>query len=352
MAVTTKKKWRDRLEYGRTLIGKGFDVYQPGAGKRLEEVMEIPEASARRLASALRRELEGNDDVTFLGHTAADSLPNPEELFVSLEKLTSERVSFVEERYKQVIKVSPKNGPIAIIPSSDWHIGGEYVDYGKLKRDAHIIAETPGMYGLLAGDYHNNWLGALSHLNSNESLGIEEQLSLVDHLIGIMADKLFCCIPGNHDLWTMKAAGFDHIRRLCESERFLYDRDEVFFTLKMGKASWRVIVRHTFPGRSKYNTTHGNAMHRKFVTDHDISIGGHTHDGTCFREEWHMGKPRLDIQLGTYKFFDDYAKNRGYPDATASPCGGVILFDNNEWVTCRSIEKTAELLGLLRANST
>jgi len=324
----------------------------PGATyKAIASHAGVSTSTAHRIAQSLEilRKRKSTDSICVIeGLTADDTLPDAATIYSRLEAIQDEAEMELEKRYSQTIKI-PGGKPVGIVFSSDWHFGGRYVDYRSIQRDIQTIVETEGMYTVLGGDYHENWIGRIFSPQYQNELTIEQELTLVDDAIGKLHDKILAMCAGNHDAGRhVKVAGWDHIRRLLKGSKFLYDRDEVCFTLKLGSTEWRVKLRHKWRGYSQYNPTHGQEKDRKFVELHDISIGGHTHNGTLFREEFAHGKYRMNIQTGTYKYHDDYGVEQGFSQTPPNPVGCLILYPDGSWMTAKDLQRAAGILGYLR----
>jgi hypothetical protein len=97
----------------------------------------------------------------------------------------------------------------------------------------------------------------------------------------------------------------------------IYDPDEVRVRLHLPSgAEFTHLVRHIFPGHSKYNTMHGilSWMLDRWQGE-DVLWGGHIHSAASMsiEREWE-GDSRVvrGIQLAAFKDIDGYAKSRGF----------------------------------------
>jgi hypothetical protein len=255
----------------------------------------------------------------------------------------------IDARYSAEI-VIPDDRPVALVPFGDLHLGNKYTDYKQLREDTEIVQTTDGMYGIGTGDYHDNWIGFLRHLQREMPIPFNKELALLDWWFESLEGKLLAVVGGNHDVGrTKKLAGIDHIKRMLRGAQLLYDPDVICFTLKLGEASWRFKVRHSWPGHSQFNDTHGIEKDPKFGDGaFDVGIGSHTHRGTLFRDFNFHGKKRLAVLTGTYKMDDRFGLEMGMPRATGAPTGALVLTPSGDVEAFRSLSNAATFLQLLR----
>ena len=235
---------------------------------------------------------------------------------------------------------------------SDTHFGSPSTDYRAAKADAEIIGKTPGLYASFHGDALDNWIiGRLQANQRSQVVGYEAERQLFFNWVDLMAGKWLWFVPGNHDLWSYKLSGIDMFRDKLRRVKVLYDRHEIFLTLKVGSASWRILIRHKWRGSSVFNATHGiEVSWERRGLDFDIGIGGHTHIATLYREFIRHDKKRMAILTGAYKMDGDYGRELGFAEPVGRGCGAVIFFPTGESHWCRTLTEAASFLGYLRSN--
>ena len=255
----------------------------------------------------------------------------------------------VKRREAQTITINDTR-PVGIALLSDVHFGNPGTDYKQAKRDAEIIGETDGLYAAEHGDGIDNWIvGRLQAIQRAQVLGHQAERQLFFDWLDKMEGKLLWMLPGNHPWWSYKLAGIDVYREKMRGVKLLYDQHEIYLTLRVGSAEWRILSRHKWRYSSIFNPTHGIevAWERRGL-DFDIGIGGHTHTGTLFREFVKHSKKRLAVQIGTYKINGEYGRELGFADPYGRGCGMVIFFPDGEMHHCRNLEEGARYLGFLR----
>jgi len=256
---------------------------------------------------------EKNKNVTITGITTENDVIDVDKVFSQLLENQKQIENKIEKKYNQTIEINERKA-FAISCISDCHIGNPGVDYRALKADCELISRTAGMYAILAGDLHDNWIiKGLQFLQQKQAVDFPTELALVKWLFQTLNNSLVGYVSGNHDNWTKKLAGWDFLKdSICGKS--LYGSDEINFTLLADNVNEKYKIRHNFKGSSIYNPTHGMERDLKFGDDiYDVAVQGHTHNGTLLRESIYKMKKRYCILLGTYKFVDAYQEQGNFP---------------------------------------
>lgn len=322
-------------------------------GLKIAEIASEMGISQRGVLRLLQRAKQAQtqpqpNPVHISGLTPSDHQPEPECIWDELIQKQATTEQYVAQKYAQAIRVC-EHKPIAIATLSDLHLGSNYCDYRGIKHDAEMIAQTDGMYALAAGDYWDNWIGKLEFIQRQQKCDFESELRLVEWWFETLGNSLLCVIAGNHDNRTKNIAGIDYVKKLLGKRKLLYDSDEVSFKLQFADTEWKIKARHKWRGHSMYNQTHGEERDARFGdVDWDIAIGGHTHEGTVFREFVHNGRLRLAVQIGTYCYEDRYARGLGLPQNRPG-VGGIVFHPDGKIETKRDLETTAKYLAWARS---
>lgn len=262
------------------------------------------------------------------GITAAEEELDEDAIWRAAIEASSRRRE--RERRKANQSISFDHGPIGIALLSDLHVGSSGVDYERLDADIELIAETPGLYVMLVGDMLDNWIvGRLMRLMMGEEFTIDEQWVMVRHVLRRLAPKLIASVAGNHDLWTYGLTHIDYLRdthaRLANGA--LYAQYDLPLAVEVGGASHVFRVRHQWRGSSIYNETHGIERASRFDKGRyfDIGVAAHTHSSALVRQFNNGGATGLAVQCGSYKTFDDFGEEQGFPLANGGPACAVVL---------------------------
>ena len=254
--------------------------------------------------------------------TLPDELPSAEELLERKRKSYDQKEAY--EIATRLVNVKVKmDGPIGLLLFGDPHVDDEGCDIHQLERDIKVVSDTEAMFGCNVGDLHNNWVGRLGHLYSNQATTAQEAWVLVEWLI--KAIPWIYIARGNHDVWS--GAG-DPIRWITKGAGVLSQPHGVRIALQFpNKKEVRNNCRHDFPGHSQWNPVHGPS--KSFIMgwkDHILSCGHKHHAGHSWLEDPMTGLLAHAIRLAGYKKMDDHADKMGLPQSSA-PGGNVVIID-------------------------
>jgi len=104
--------------------------------------------------------------------------------------------------------------PIALVFTSDWHLGSPGVDYETFDEVRKLIIETEGVYAYIGGDGTERFMTALAP----KGAGIDQQPITIQRLFFIraiegMLDKVIAFGTGNHEEWARFLVFDDYARR-------------------------------------------------------------------------------------------------------------------------------------------
>jgi len=248
-------------------------------------------------------------------------------------------------------RIKLPNRPCALVPLADQHFGGKS-NYSQLRADAEIIAVTPDMYAINAGDTVDNFIiGKLANIQKEQPTTFEQELRAAIWWVETIAPKLLVWISGNHESWTRKLSGIDFWRSKLRNCACLYDPHQCVFEVEHNGHCTTWCVRHKWRGSSIFNPTHGLEVGwERMGIDYDIAIGGHTHIATLHREFVKHGRKRDAILLGTYKLRDEYGKDLGFAESYGeSGSGAMIMLPDGRrfWTDC--LDTAADMLDYWRS---
>ena len=268
------------------------------------------------------------------GVTPGMEMPDPGETF--------ERACYEFERTQTLVRLRNQQrlafdyGPIALVNTADWHLGGQGVDYPRLDRELRIIADTPGMFAIGAGDLVNQMLvGNLVWARLNDRLTIRDEWVLLLRQVGIIAPKLLAVVMGNHGNWVEELTGISFLERELRALKpsVIYDRHDAVIQIQVGDWEIPLRVRHKWQGSSIYNPTHGIERAAKWDHNFVIGMGAHTHVSGLTREFNIDGITGIAMMAGSYKRTDEYARKGGYPYPNNSTSVAVVIDERNRSLT-------------------
>lgn len=237
----------------------------------------------------------------------------------------------------------PDTLPVALAFTGDWHIGASGVLYRKLDETLDTIRNTPGLYGVGMGDYHE---GVSIHSKAAPALysGLfnsrNEQERFVRMRYQRARGKWIALIDGNHDNWVYKHAGMARVSAMAEElgvPHFGEGGGTVY--VHIGDARWAVGVRHNAPGNSRLNTS--NSQRRLFDDwpqwdNLHVACIAHLHHNDMHIAS-RKGERCIYLRSGTNKVHDAYAKAGGFlpewgvPLVIFYPDRLPIAFRGDDW---------------------
>jgi hypothetical protein len=269
------------------------------------------------------------------------------------EVVERQRKIYARKREKNQAKKSQTvrfdYGPICLAFQGDEHYGNSGCDIDHALEDAHLIADTPGMFAIKMGDIVDNFIvGYLLGENAKQSLAIESQWECAKRHLDILSNNVIAVVGGNHGGWTHALSYIDPVRQITPDD-VLYDPDEITFRLKVGTSSKKVFLRHKFSkGHSQWNETHALEKAAKFThPGYDIYAAAHTHSGLHLKQFAKRGTDdyAVAIQTDTYKKYDDYGDEQGY---SAYPkedvAGALIVHEDGETIPMKSLETASRYM--------
>ena len=215
--------------------------------------------------------------------------------------------------------------PVAIVFSSDWHLGHPGVDYTKFDNDINSILNEKNVYMYLGGDSIENMISS-KILCVQRQIDVSLQHEFMYKVLKKMESKILAFGTGNHTLWTEAQAKIDSMRELASKLNLVYTRDGGLLNLTVGKIEYNILRRHQFRMNSSANLTHCiKQMLRLENDDFDVGVIEHGHV-PAMEEFYYKGHKRSALKCGSYKIlWDEYAQGKGFTGVMAlNPT--IILF--------------------------
>ena len=266
------------------------------------------------------------------GLTPADAWPDPQEVLEKATRAFENRKAKQEKRDAQTIAIS--KGPVGLAFVADQHFGSSGADAKRAMEHAKLIADTPGLYAFIVGDLVDSFvLNKYLKIRHNAPLGIIEEWALVKLYLETIAPKLLGILDGNHDHWMEILTGLPVLADVVERIKgdVLYDAHEIIARIVVGGLEeWMLKMRHDWPGHSQYNPYHGIMKATKFDRPFHIGVGAHDHRGAMaatFRVSFDAVRIQtaVAVKCGTYKRFDRYQREQGFPLTSPKIAPVVVL---------------------------
>jgi len=220
------------------------------------------------------------------------------------------------------------DSPVLLVPIGDIHIGNRYVDYEALKRHIEILSKAENVLIILNGDLVDNYNTYSHDGGSHEAvMPLHMQKEFTRKCIDKIKDKIVAMVHGCHEAWSWNSDNFDFIDYLARENGAAYLGHGGVLQLNIGKARYKIVVRHKYRYNSSFNMTHTCKRLLEQYEDGDIAIVGHNHSYAIELTKI-RGEEKVLIRLGSYKIHDWYTMKWGYRDA--DPVMPAVLLDNRE----------------------
>ena len=286
------------------------------------------------------------------GVTVESTLPDPEEVYRRACEVWRKTERLAHERSHQRIVFD--HGPVCLVEMADLHLGGEGVDYPRIREEAEIVAETPGMFLFAAGDWVDQMIvGKLANERFTEHLSVPDEWALARLILSIVQDKLEVAVLGNHDNWAEMLTGVSYFQRELANlaPKVIYDTDDALIEVVVGGWSIPTRVRHKWRGNSQWNDTHPIEKAAKFDQDFLIGMGAHTHASGLTRPfNAADGGTGMAMLAGSYKVWegDSYARRQGFTKPNGSTAVSVVIDEDTHSLTgFTNLEAASNYMGAM-----
>jgi hypothetical protein len=243
------------------------------------------------------------------------------------ELLEHRRRSFkrksAHEEASRLIPVKVKvDGPIGILHFGDPHVDDDGTDIEALEAHTDLCNRTPGLFAANIGDTSNNWTGRLARLYAEQSTTAKQAWMLAEWFV--KRCQWLYMIGGNHDCWS--GAG-DPLQWIARGQTYLHRPSEARLSLHFpNQRTVQINARHDHSGHSQWNPAHGAMKALQLGLRDHIAVAGHKHtSGYGVIKDPETGRVCHALQIGSYKVYDRYAKERGFRDQQFSPCALTVI---------------------------
>jgi|10_taG_2_1085330.scaffolds.fasta_scaffold08427_6 transposase-like protein len=313
--------------------------------KEIAEQYDIPRSTLSNIIQGLRTKVQ-------VTGVTPESLEEDAEATIEQLLKRQQRVKRLLELQKEQVVAIDSDRPVGVTLFSDIHWGNRDVDYEALVRDTELVRDCEGMYAFGLGDYTDNWIGKLGGIAAEQSVTIEQEKATCRWWFEQLTGKIPVVVAGNHDNRSITTAHIDYVHDMLRGAALLYGKDEVRFTLKLGKAEWVWKCRHSFRGGSQWNETHATEKDGKLYDLWDFAASGHYHHPTMIRPFYQQSRGTIcyACNIGTYKMRDDFATMLGYRTHHSTYTATIIYTPDGEVIIPQgaTLEQAAKYLSWLR----
>jgi len=189
------------------------------------------------------------------------------------------------------ITISTDLDYIAIVMSSDWHLGSMHTNVGQLRKDVTLMSQTEGLYVGFLGDSYDGFICGGPHLGGiNEAvIPVRAQRMAAIRLFEELQEnnKVLFATNSCHNNWAKVIADYDSQEDFCRKLKIPYLGHGADVNLKFvdkktklpGK-TWKIHAGHKF-GRGSGSKTNPFLLNQRYLTQEDktpdVVAFGHYH---------------------------------------------------------------------------
>ena len=212
-------------------------------------------------------------------------------------------------------------GPIGILHFGDPHVDDDGTDIATLESHSDLTRET-GIFGANCGDTTNAWVGRLARLYGDQNTSRKRAIKIAEWFI--TRTNWMYMVGGNHDGW---AGEDDPIKWIAKQVSALYRPSEARLQLNFPEGDpFTINARHDFSGGSMWNPTHGPMKAAQMGIRDDLFTCGHKHkSGYGVLKDPSTERTIHTVQVGSYKLYDRYAKDKGFRDQSLGPACMTVI---------------------------
>ena len=315
MGTPLSQRKKDRIVEQYHKIG-GFSLPWRQAAARLG----LPEATLRDVLKRSGAVREERDDPLI----SAPDIPDddlPIEEIIEIRKREFAQKKKHEEATKLIpIKIGV-SGTIGVLHFGDPHVDDDGTDIALLEAHAKLTHQD-GIFGANVGDTTNAWVGRLARLYANQGTTRKQAILIAEWFIKLV--RWGYMVGGNHDGW---AGDDDPIKWIARQASALYRPSEARIQLVFPEGDpFTINARHDFAGSSQWNPAHGPMKAVHMGVRDDLSTCGHKHvSGYGVLKDPASGRACHALQIGSYKLFDRFAKDKGFRDQSLGPAAMTVI---------------------------
>jgi hypothetical protein len=313
MSVPLSQQRKDRiLEQFHKLKEQGLNQTQ--AARRIG----ISESTLRGVLK-FSGTVRGDPDFITVAAVEDEDLPI-EEIIEHRKRAFAQKKKHEESTKLIPIKVNA-TGTIGILHFGDPHVDDDGTDIALIEDHAKLTHQE-GIFGANVGDTTNAWVGRLARLYANQATTRKQAIMIAEWFIKLV--RWGYMVGGNHDGW---AGDDDPIKWIARQSSALYRPSEARIQLLFPEGDpFTINARHDFAGGSMWNPAHGPMKAIHMGVRDDLSTCGHKHvSGYGVLKDAATGKTCHALQIGSYKLFDRFAKEKGFRDQSLGPAAMTVI---------------------------
>jgi hypothetical protein len=248
-----------------------------------------------------------------------------EEVFRVAKELQSLTAASQYRTEKAVLDLRHADGPIAMVYSSDWHLGSLGCNYDAMQRDLEFLLATPNIGLATVGDLKDNF-GSFKNVSAvhNQAFAGDMQNLVLEDIAKRLVDasKLWIITWDNHSVeFDERVIGYEAAnyiwRNGVRQNKTIALEGEGFVELHIGETFYSHMIVHQSRYNSMMNKLHGNKKLYQMRFPAHVIATGHTHspDYEQYTQYelaeslgYDFGGRSYLVKTGTYKTKDTYSQ--------------------------------------------
>lgn len=289
----------------------------------------------------LEKMYEGSVSVNFPDRTMAEL--SFDELHEEFTRRAELRDKVEQKEYCATIEIA-SDRPVAVGWLADTHIGGQDIDYTRLKWEIDEIKANPYMKVFLGGDIADGFCWNPAQFGDIANL-TEQNLYFHRMLDYLGRDKILGAVIGSHEKWSRRT-GLDMYNELRGSRIPIFDGIGTI-RLVINGIEYTGAIMHEAKGYSYFNPNHPQ---KRFVMEnegYDFVMSAHTHAGSeqsQIRQSAKGSRKVVFLSGKTFKRGDDFLDTKGFPRKEGDALGTNWIVFSHDSKMMRPMSNTHEAL--------
>ena len=309
---------------------KEAGIYKSGSEDSFESLRDIQ----------IRKMGEGNVSIEYPDRYITEL--SFEELNEEMIRRSRLRQKVENREYNTTIEIKTDR-PIGLVWWADQHVGGQFVDYERLKWEADEIKANPYLRVALGGDFSDSFVWLPAAFDDVANLN-EQNLYLYKLMEYVGWDRILFCVIGNHPKFSRRTGldGYNEMR----------DKIPVFdgigtVDLVINGITYTGGVIHKARGTSYIDPNFAGKRFLRENDGYDFVMTAHTHESgaqTINRKDSKGEREVVLLSGKTFKETDDYMDTEGFKRKTGVGLGSNGIIFNHQKKSMLPVSSFSKML--------
>ena len=265
-----------------------------------------------------------------------------EELNEEMIRRSRLRQKVENKEYNTTIEIKTDR-PIGLVWWADQHVGGQFVDYERLKWEADEIKANPYLRIALGGDFSDSFVWLPAAFDDVANLN-EQNLYLYKLVEYVGWDKILFCVIGNHPKFARRT-GLDGYNEMREKIPVFDGVGTV--DLVINGITYTGGVIHKARGASYIDPNFGGKRFLRENDGYDFVMTAHSHEAgsqTINRKDAKGEREVVLLSGKTFKETDDFMDTEGFKRKTGVGLGSNGIIFNHQKKSMLPVSSFSKML--------